>query len=143
MKINTSRFGEIEISDNSLFKFTVPILGFESEDLLALIEHDEKSNFKWLQSVKTPELAFAVTVADFFGIDYSFEVSDDVQEKLGIESADDLITLNVVVIPQNNPSRTTINLAAPILMNIKNHKAGQIILPGNNFAVDHLLFGGK
>ncbi len=67
-----------------------------------LIEHKQHSNFKWLQSTKTPELAFAVTMAGFFGIEYSYELPDNVQEDLQIKTADDVLTLNIVLIPHEN-----------------------------------------
>jgi len=141
MKINTTRFGEVEVSESSLFEFVNPILGYESEDKFLLIEHNESSKFKWLQSAKTPNLAFAVTSAGLFGIDYSFELPEITQEELGIEAAEDILALSVVVIPHQNQRNATINLLAPLIMNIKNNKAGQIILSGSDFKVDYPLFG--
>lgn len=140
MIIQTTRFGEIEIDDNLIFEFLNPILGFEEEKKYILIEHSQNNNFKWLQSVKTPELAFVVTVAGNFGIDYSFELPDKTQEELNIEDAEDLLALNVVVIPSQNPQNSTINLLAPIIFNVKNYKAGQIILSDSKFKVDYPLF---
>lgn len=139
MKIQTTRFGEVEIAEASIFEFHNPILGYEDEKKFVLIDHRENSKFKWLQSIKTPELAFVVTVAGVFGIDYSFELHDTIQEELGIESAEDLIALNIVVIPHENPRNSTINLLAPLIFNTKNQKAGQIILTGTDFSVTHPL----
>lgn len=140
MKINTTRFGEIEVAESSIFEFINPILGYEEEKQFVIVEHREGTNFKWLQSVKTPDLAFVVTVAGLFGIDYSFELPDVNQEELGIEKAEEIIALNIVVIPHENPRKSTVNLLAPLILNITNHKAGQIILSGTNFTVDYPLF---
>ena len=139
MNINTTRFGEIEVSDDILFEFVCPILGYEDETQFALIEHNQSSNFKWLQSTKTPNLAFVVTIAGFFDIDYSFELPEITQEELGIQTAEDIIAFNLVVIPHDNPRNSTINLLAPIIVNITNKKAGQIVLSGTNFSVSHPL----
>lgn len=139
MIFNTTRFGEIEVPDESIFTFEEPILGYEKEKKFVLIEHKQNSNFKWLQSVNTPDLAFVLTIAGFFGIDYSFELPETTQDKLGIETADDLLAFNMVVIPHENPRNSTINLLAPIIMNVNNKKAGQVILSGTDFAVDHPL----
>lgn len=140
MKIQTTRFGEIEINENECFEMFSPILGYEDESKFILIEHKEHSNFKWFQSTKTPDLAFVVTFAGFFGIDYSFELPEDIQEDLKITEADDVLTLNIVVIPHNNPSASTINLLAPLIFNIKSRKGSQVILTGTDFKVDFPLF---
>lgn len=139
MKIMTTRFGEIEVSQNSIFEFINPILGYENENEFVLIDHKANSNFRWLQSTKTPDLAFVVTVAGLFGIDYSFELPDLHQEELGIEAAEDIIALNIVLIPHENPRHSTVNLLAPLIFNIRNKKAGQIILSGTDFRVDYPL----
>lgn len=136
MKIQTSRFGEVEVKEEDCFEIVIPILGYSSEKKFVLLEHKAQSNFRWLQSVKTPDLAFAVTMAGFFGIEYSFELPDEPQECLGIEKAEDILTLNIVVIPHENPRAATINLAAPLIFNINNHKGGQIILNDPKFEID-------
>lgn len=140
MNIKTTRFGEIEAPDDLIFEFVDPILGYPEEKGFLLIEHSEKSDFKWLQSVKTPELAFVVAVAGLFGIDYSFELPDETQEKLGLVSAEEVLALNVVVIPHENPRKATINLLAPIIVNLTNRKSAQIILTGTDFKIDYPLF---
>ena len=139
MNINTTRFGELEILDDSIFEFVCPILGYEDEAQFALIEHNQDSNFKWLQSTKTPGLAFVVTIAGLFDIDYSFELPEVTQDELEIQTAEDILAFNLVVIPHENPRNSTINLLAPIIINITNKKAGQIVLSGSNFSVSHPL----
>lgn len=140
MKIKTSRFGEIEVKEDSVFNLVSPILGYDDKKDFVLIEHKENSNFRWLQSVSTPDLAFVVTVAGFFGIDYSFELPDSTQDSLNITEADDILALNIVVIPHENPRASTINLLAPLIFNIKNKKGAQVILSGTNFRIDYPLF---
>lgn len=140
MKINTTRFGEIEVSDDYKFEFVSPILGYDQEKEFVLIEHKANSNFKWLQSTKTPDLAFVVTMAGFFGIDYTYELPESTQEELGIETADDVLTLNIVLIPHENPKASTINLLAPLIFNINTKKGSQVILSGTDFKINQLLF---
>lgn len=140
MKIKTSRFGEVEVADDLLFELVSPILGYENEKKFVIIEHKQNANFKWLQSVTTPELAFVVTAAGFFGIDYSFELPDETQEELGIETADDVLTLNIALIPHENPRATTINLLAPLVFNINTRRGSQVILVGTDYKVNVPLF---
>lgn len=139
MKIQTTRFGEVEVNEDLCFDMVLPILGYENEDKYVLIEHKENSSFRWLQSIKTPDLAFAVTIAGCFGIDYTFELPDEPQQALGIVSADEILALNIVVIPHENPKAATINLVAPLIFNMTNRKGGQVILNNPKFKVDHPL----
>lgn len=140
MKIETSRFGEIEVDEESCFEMVQPILGYENERKFVLIQHRENDIFKWFQSITTPELAFAVTFASSFGIEYSYELPDDVQEYLNINEADDILTLNTVIIPHENPKASTINLMAPLVFNINTRKGAQIVLQDPKFKIDHPLF---
>jgi len=140
MKIKTSRFGEVEVEENTCFEMVNPILGYEDEKTFAIIEHRDKSKFKWLQSMSTPDLAFVVTMPDEFGIDYSFELPDSTQEALSINEAEEVLALNLVVIPHENPRASTINLLAPLVFNINNRKGVQVVLTGSNFKVDYPLF---
>lgn len=143
MKIQTTRFGEVEVSEDFLFHLVHPILGYDNEKDFVLIEHNKNSNFKWLQSMNTPDLAFPVTMAGFFGIDYTFELPDSTQDDLEITSAEDILALNIVLIPHENPRATTINLLAPLIFNIQNKKGAQVILSGSNFDVDFPLFEAR
>lgn len=140
MKINTTRFGEIEVADSSCFKMVNPILGYDDEKEFVLIEHKDNSCFKWLQSTLTPDLAFVVTFPGFFGIDYTFELPENTQDDLKIVTVEEILALNIVVIPHENPRASTINLLAPLIFNITNKTGSQVILSNSNFKVDSPLF---
>lgn len=139
-KIKTTRFGEIEIDETLVFDFVSPIIGYNDEKKFALIDWRPDSPFKWLQSLKTPELAFPVTLCSYFQIDYQFELSDQDAQTLGIENAEDVLALNIVTIPQINPKGATINLLAPIIINTQTNAAAQIILKDSNLPVRKPLF---
>src|SRR5574344_694049 len=140
MKIKTTRFGEIEIADEKVYSLMRPIVGYPNEKSFALIEQDAKSAFRWLQSTVSPDLAFPVTMPAYFNIDYSFELPDDAQEELEIETAEEIMVLTIAVIPHENPRASTVNLLAPLVFNVKNHKGSQVILSGSGFDVSHHLF---
>ena len=110
MKIQTTRFGEIEGDERVIFNFTMPILGYNEETEFILIESKEAALFKWLQSTKTPDLAFLTTSPSSFGIDYVFELPDEAESALEVTSAEDLMVLNIAKVPNNNPRGTTVNL---------------------------------
>ena len=122
------------------FDFVSPIIGFNDLKQYTIIDYKPDSPFKWLQSVEDMDLAFPITLCSFFGIDYQFDIPDEEAERLEIETADDVFVCNIANIPQSNPHGATINMVAPIVVNIANKKAMQIILKNTDFEVRHRLF---
>ncbi len=140
MKIQTTRFGEIEGDEKSIFNFTMPILGYNEETQFVLIESKEAALFKWLQSTKTPDLAFLVTAPSFFGIEYAFELPEEAEIALDVKTAEELMVLTIAKVPNNKPRETTVNLLGPVILNSTNQKAGQVILSGSGFDTNYPLF---
>ena len=140
VKINTTKFGELEINKSSIFEFVSPIIGFNDLKEYTIVDYKPDSPFKWLQSMEDMDLAFPVTLCSFFGIDYQFDIPDEEAQKLEITSGDDVFVCNIANIPQNNPYGATINMLAPIVINIVNKKAMQLILKNTEFEVRHKLF---
>ena len=48
--------------------------------------------------------------------------------------------MNIASIPQDNPRGATLNLLAPIVFNLKEKIAGQIILSGSGYDISFPLF---
>ena len=63
MNITTTRFGEIEVQEDRVFDFVMPFIGYDQYKKYVLLEHNQNSNFRWVQSTEMPELAFAVASA--------------------------------------------------------------------------------
>ena len=64
MEISTSRFGPIELNDDSVLDFPDGLPGFEHTRRYFLVPHKtvggQASPFRWLQCVDEPALAFPV-----------------------------------------------------------------------------------
>ena len=140
IKINTVKFGEVEVDKNFIFDFVSPIIGFEDLKRYTIIDFKPDSPFKWLQSMEDMELAFPITLCSYFGIDYQFDIPDEEAEKLEIETPDDIFVCNIANIPSFNPQGATINMRAPIIINLQNKKAIQTILKNQDFEVRYKLF---
>ena len=140
MIINTTKFGEIDIDENLIFNFVEPIIGYDDLQNYILIEHQENSAFKWLQSIEACDIAFPVTSPAIFDIDYQFEIPTEKADKIGLASVETLISLNIVTIPSSNPRKATINLLAPIIINAGTKQGMQMILSNSNYPVKQPLF---
>jgi len=140
MKINTSRFGEIEVDENLIFDFIEPILGYEHLSKFILLDHTPDSPFKWLQSAEDPEVAFPVTFPAFFEIDYQFVIPEEKAKKLELTNAENLLSFNISCVPQGAPQNATVNLVGPIVVNMDNKKSMQLVLTNVGFSTRHKLF---
>lgn len=143
MYIKTLKFGEIEIDDTLIFEFIDPILGYEDIKKYTIIDAQKDSPFKWLQAIDRYDVSFPVSIPLFFDIDYEFQIPEESQKKLNITNPDDLLILNIVNIPQANPQLATINLLGPIVININNKKAAQLVLNSDKYSVRHRIFQDK
>jgi len=140
MKINTSRFGEVEVDENLIFNFIEPILGYEHLSKFVLLDNESNSPFKWFQSVQDPKIAFPVTFPAFFGIEYQFVIPEEKAKKLNLTSSDNLLSFNISCIPQGDPHNATVNLVGPIVINMENKNGMQLVLTDTNVSTKHRLF---
>ena len=140
MKIPSEKLGEIEIDESSIINFVSPIIGFEQIKQYVIVKLSQNDKFSWLQSVDNDSVTFPITVPQAFDIEYTFEIDDNNQKLLNLNDANDLLTFNIVNIPLNRPEDATINLLAPIVVNIKENKGAQLILSGSNHLPNKRLF---
>jgi flagellar assembly factor FliW len=142
MEIETTRFGRIEIEDEKIITFTREILGFPTDKRYVLFPHRGNSMFYWLQSVTTPWLAFVVMSPQVFCSDYAFELPDSVQKELRLERAEQAFVMVIVTIPRNNPKDMTANLMAPLVINMDERLACQVVLDPGVYQVQFPIVSG-
>lgn len=140
MKINTVRFGEIDIDENRIFKFAMPIIGFNELRDFVIVDLNKDNFFKWLQSVEDPALAFPIVSVFSLGLDYSIDLPENVVKTLKITNVESVLVMNIASIPQENPRGTTVNLLAPLIFNLDTQTAGQVILSGSGYNISFPLF---
>jgi len=138
MRINTQRFGEIEIDPGTVIEMAVGPFGFETLREFCLIEHAPDCDFRWLQSLSDPGLAFVVVDPMQFFPDYEVEINDDDARDLDLESPSDAAVLSIVTIP-GEIGETSVNLLGPIIINAASRKAKQVILQNDAYMMRHRL----
>ena len=139
MKILTRDYGVIEINQELIIRFDDGILGFEPyKNYILLDDSGGQSPFRCLQSMEENDLAFILM--DPFAIDPTYEITlgEDIIESLMIESQDDVLVLAVVVVPEDI-KKTSVNLKAPVILNVKLRKGAQYIVDGDKYKVRHYI----
>jgi len=126
MKFKTARFGEIEVSNEELVEFSEGLLGFSPFKRFVILNPQEGSPFRWLQSLDDGDLAFVIIEPLNFMFAYDLEIADADAEFLGIQKAEDVVVYVIVTIPEN-PRDMTANLQGPLLINARTKKGRQII----------------
>ena len=142
-KINTLRFGELEIEDQDVVRFADGIPAFEDEHEFVVLPYEEGTPYMFLQSMTTPELAFLMTDPFVFFPDYSFELDDENMEKLAINSMDDVLVCTLISVPRSGVADMTTNLLAPVVINRHTMQARQIVLEKTQYTTKHRLFPEK
>lgn len=140
MNIETERFGNIEVEADKVIKFKEGLPGFPEEDEFIVILNGEDTPISFLQSVKNGDLSFVILNPFKVFKDYDFEIPETVQEALKIEKVEDVMIFSMVTIPQDM-KKMTANLMAPIVVNIKEKLARQIILENSNYGTKHYVLG--
>lgn len=139
-KVYTSRFGEIEVDEQKIVHFKNGIPAFEEEHEFIILPYDEESPYYFMQSLKSPDLAFLLTIPFLFFPDYSFEIDEETVTELDITNQDEIFYYTMVTIPNGSIRYMTANLLAPIVLNSKNMQAKQVVLEKSNYTTKHRLF---
>ena len=142
-KINTLRFGELEIEEQDVVRFADGIPAFEDEHEFVVLPYEEGTPYMFLQSMMTPELSFLMTDPFVFFPDYSFELDDENMEKLAINSMDDVLVCTLISVPRSGVADMTTNLLAPVVINRHTMQARQIVLEKTQYTTKHRLFPEK
>ncbi|WP_405740632.1 flagellar assembly protein FliW [Anaerovibrio slackiae] len=142
-KINTLRFGELEIEEQDVVRFADGIPAFEDEHEFVVLPYEEGTPYMFLQSMATPELAFLMTDPFVFFPDYSFELDDENMDKLEIKTMDDVLVCTLISIPRSGVANMTTNLLAPVVINRHTMQAKQIVLEKTQYTTKHRLFPEK
>ncbi|MCL1925795.1 MAG: flagellar assembly protein FliW [Syntrophorhabdaceae bacterium] len=113
MKFETSRFGQIEASEDRIINFPSGLPGFSQLNRYVLIDYKD-TPLKWLQSVDDPQVAFIVADPKTVSTEGSITIGDDVVRFLKIEKEEDLA---VLIILRSEGDKVIANLKGPLAIN--------------------------
>lgn len=132
MRIDTTRFGPLEIEDQRVLTFSKGVLGFPKRTRWTLLIPVERTRtrsaadgaFYWLQSLDEPSLAFLVTEPRVWVANYNVPNA----------GADDL----VLAIVNRFGRDFSINLRGPIVIN-EEGRCGEQLVRSDDWPVRHLI----
>jgi flagellar assembly factor FliW len=121
--IDSTRFGSLEVSDESVIEFPIGLIGLGGTRY-TLLARDESAPFLWLHSVDDGSLAIPVTSPWNFFSDFEVEISDSEAQRIGITGPDQAEVF-VTVRAGESLEDFRANLRAPIL--VANGRGFQVI----------------
>lgn len=139
MIIRTKFFGEMEVSEENFLSFPEGILGFEKSSRFVLLDIPGNDVFRVLQDVEREVVAFVVTDPWKFQPDYDIDIPDEELQKIGITHKEQLGILAIVTMGEKI-SGSTMNLLAPVMLNLENHSGRQHVLTQSPYGTRHRMF---
>lgn len=130
MKAVTRLFGTIDVADEKIITMERGMIGFPNLTHFALIFDEEKKDKKfkimWLQSMDDGDIAFPVADPIQIKEDYKPLVNEEIIAPLGEMTEDNTYILVTVTVPKKVED-FSVNLKAPIVINMDSNKGAQII----------------
>ncbi len=140
IEIQTKPFGKMQVSERQILSFPEGLLGFEEYKKFVLIEEEEESVFKWLQSTEEVDLAFVVIPPSLFKKEYKPLIPEQELLGIGINEIKESLTLVIVTVPGEDPSMMTANTQGPILINKETLIGKQFISRNESHSVREKIF---
>jgi flagellar assembly factor FliW len=127
MEIQTTRFGALEIEPGDVLDFPAGMVGLEQCQSWVLLADAQNEALGWLQSTNHAEIAFAVVSPRRFVEHYQVRLNRSEIAPLELTQLKDA---RVLVIVGKNERNVTLNLKAPLVINLQRQLGRQVVANG-------------
>jgi len=133
-EVDLPRFGTLTYADDDVIEFPWGLPGFADHRRFLVLSLDGPGPFLWLQSLD--DLKVALPIANPWDVfpDYKPPIPYYARVALELEEPADFV-LYCVVICTAGATELTMNLLAPIIINLKRRRARQVMLESSRYAV--------
>lgn len=139
MKIESTRFGTLEVTPEQVIHFPHGIPGFLNEKAFVHLPHGEDSPFSFLQSTAEADLSFLLVDPFAFMSDYEFVLEEEIAGEMEL-SEENLPQVFLIATFKEKVTDMTVNLLAPIVVNQVKKVGRQIILDNPELSIRYRLF---
>lgn len=140
----TTYFGQLEYANDTVFEFAEGLPGFEDEHAFVFIRRPNTEPMIFMQSLQRSELCFLMLPVYVACPDYRLNLSPEDLTKLGfpVESqpviGNDVLCGALVTVREG--MAPTVNLLAPVVVNLRDRKGIQAIQADGSYSHQHRLF---
>lgn len=118
-----------------IFKKGIP--GFDSLREFTIKDLEGNEKFKILES-RESEISFVTANPFEIYSDYEVDLNDETIKELEIKRPEDVVILSIITLGRTLES-STMNLKAPLVINIKNNLGKQYIMQNSKYETKHSL----
>jgi flagellar assembly factor FliW len=140
MEIHTTRFGTVDVEPNDVILFPTGMLGLDDCQHWVLLVDAENESLGWLQSTTHGDVALAVVSPRRFVPDYDVRVDRSELAPLALASSDEA---HVLVIVGKTETGITLNLKAPLVVNLRRRLGRQVVHNGDHPLRHELCVAGQ
>ncbi|KGN03431.1 flagellar assembly protein FliW [Clostridium novyi A str. 4570] len=142
MKIDTKYHGIVEYKTEDIIEFKKGVPGFNELKKFIYFPIEDNEMFSVLHSIEDSEVGFIVTSPFNVIKDYEIKLDDEIIKRLNIEKESDVLVVNTVTL-NSKIENITVNMCAPIIINIEKKLGEQLILNNPRYVVKQPLFKGE
>lgn len=139
MKIQTRKFGEIEIDEKKILTMPDGLPGFDGFEKFVLLEDPKTAPFCWFQSTEEPNLSIIVMSPFVFKPDYTLETGEFMETRgwTDISAKEIMIYVVVNVSEREGGTRITANLMGPLLIHPGRNEVVQVVISDTTYSHQH------
>jgi flagellar assembly factor FliW len=115
-----------------LFEKGIP--GFEEYKTFVINDIEGNEKLKMITSTEDSNVGFVAISPFEVKKDYEIDLNDEIINILKIQHPEDVLLLNIITIGKTLKT-STVNLKAPVIINIKNNKGKQLILQDDKYQI--------
>lgn len=138
MLIHTLNFGDLEVEEDKVITFKEGLPGFPQIHRFMVLELEELKPFYYLQALDDPPISLFIVNPFLVDPTYEFRLADSDMEDINSTNSAEVTVYAVATIP-DDPSKATLNLMAPIVINNRVRRGKQVILHESKYLVKHPL----
>lgn len=124
MDIQTSRFGNLQVAPSDVLLFEQGLIGLRHCRRWVILADAQNPALGWLQSLDEPESALGVVSPRRFVPDYQLRVPRQELAPLALANIRDA---QVVVVVSRSAEGLSLNLRAPLVINVEGRRGRQVI----------------
>lgn len=132
MTVITSRFGEVTFSETDVVAFPWGLPGFSGLHRFLALTLKQHPSLVWFTSLDDPAVSLAATDPRLMFPHYEPVLPSYATEALALSNPEDFAMFCIVVDAEDD--EMTMNLLAPIVVNLKTRRARQIILEDSGYS---------
>jgi flagellar assembly factor FliW len=133
MKVQSSRFGTIELDDQEIINFPAGLIGFPDETSFVMLRPKPDSPIAWLHSTQTAWFALPVVSAEALQADLGGTISE-AGKASGIVANHESFAVMAVLNAPGAGAPASVNLMAPIVVNADTRQGAQLLLETSNYS---------